>query len=80
MADSRLKWQCRRGMRELDVLLAAYLERRYDAAPEEEKAAFRRLLTLADTELAGYLLAGMESPEPVSARVVRQIRMGPSGQ
>ena len=43
-------------MRELDVLLTGYLERCYDTADDGEKAAFRKLLTLSDPELVGYLL------------------------
>lgn len=43
-------------MRELDQLLVAYLDDRYDAATPEEKRAFRALLELPDPDLAGYLL------------------------
>ena len=53
---SELKWQCRRGMRELDELLLNYLKQRYEFAPDDEKAAFRALLKLPDAELLGYLL------------------------
>ena len=69
---SRLKWQCRRGMRELDVLLSDYLERRYGPAPDDEKAAFRRLLELSDPELVGYLLK-QQNPAPELASVVQHI-------
>jgi succinate dehydrogenase flavin-adding protein (antitoxin of CptAB toxin-antitoxin module) len=43
-------------MRELDELLIEYLERRYEQAPTNEKAAFRALLELSDPELMSYLL------------------------
>ena len=43
-------------MRELDVLLTDYLERCYEVADDAEKTAFRKLLTLPDPELVGYLL------------------------
>lgn len=62
MQRSRLKWQCRRGMRELDELLLDYLDHRFDLASEEEKAAFRALLELSDPELMAYLL-GNEEPQ-----------------
>ncbi len=62
MRESRLRWQCRRGMRELDVLLRDYLDRRYEAAGDTEKRAFEQVLTLPDPELAGYLL-GRQRPE-----------------
>ena len=49
-------------MRELDVLLVAYLEQRYEQAPVVEKAAFRALLELSDPELMGYLLQNEQPP------------------
>ena len=69
---SRLRWQCRRGMRELDVLLTRYLDERYDAAGAAEKAAFRQLLTLSDPDLVGYLLQ-KQSPGPEIAVVINHI-------
>lgn len=77
MKESRLRWQCRRGMRELDVLLSAYLERDYAHAPGEQKAAFERLLALSDPELAGYLLGGRQPSDPELRRVVTDIRGAP---
>ena len=70
----RLRWQCRRGMRELDVLLSGWLDRGYDAASEEQKAAFQRLLEFTDPELAAYLLRGVPSGDPRIDVVVGQIR------
>lgn len=69
---SELKWQCRRGMRELDELLLNYLEQRYEFAPDNEKAAFRALLALPDPELVGYLLQ-KEIPTPQLRIVVDYI-------
>jgi len=61
-------------MRELGVLLAAYLESHYPDASEPDKAAFRKLLELADPDLINYLL-GSESPaDPEIASVVSRIR------
>jgi antitoxin CptB len=36
----RLLWRCRRGMKELDVLLERFARERYEAAPPEQKRAF----------------------------------------
>lgn len=70
---ARLRWQCRRGMKELDVLLERYLNVRYDDASEDEKLAFRKVLELADPELNSYLLQREKpSSEPV-ASVIQQI-------
>ncbi len=53
---ARLKWQCRRGMLELDLLLEQYLDTRYHLASESEKATFLELLTLEDDVLLAVLL------------------------
>jgi antitoxin CptB len=50
MVDGRLRWQCKRGMRELDELLARYLDSTYKQAPESEKLAFRSLLEVPDPD------------------------------
>lgn len=73
-AKARLRWQCRRGMRELDVLLGQWLDERYDRAGDEQKTAFGQLLELTDPELAAYLLQGAASGDPLLDRVIRQIR------
>jgi antitoxin CptB len=70
---ARLRWQCRRGMRELDVLTTRWLERDWPAASSDERAAFRRLLDLQDPELARYLLRGEPHPEPVTAAVIARM-------
>lgn len=70
----RLRWACRRGMRELDVLMSRWLERDFPQASSPERDAFRQLLGLQDPELAGYLLAGEPHPDPVVAAVVARIR------
>ena len=59
-------------MRELDDLLLAYLEHRYESAPEQDKQAFRSLLALSDPELMGYLLY-KEQPTVELTRVVEHI-------
>ena len=71
---SRLRWCCRRGMRELDELLARYLEGEYRQASASDRAAFARILELQDPEIFGYLLGG-EIPEEAPLRhVVARIR------
>ena len=54
---ARLRWQCRRGMRELDVLLTNYLEDQYPESAEPDKEAFRRVLALPDPDLMSYCWA-----------------------
>jgi antitoxin CptB len=53
---ARLRWQCRRGTKELDLLLQRYLETGYLLADDEEKALFVELLELEDDELLEVLM------------------------
>jgi len=73
MNEKRLRWQCRRGMRELDELLLRYLTERYPLADEQEKAAFETVLQLADPELNGYLLQRQTPASEPVARVIERI-------
>jgi antitoxin CptB len=75
--ESRLRWQCRRGMRELDELLVRYLETRYAYADDEEKAAFQAVLALPDPELNGYLLQRQMPASDAIANVIKLILSHP---
>ncbi len=69
----RLRWRCRRGMKELDLLLAGWLDRHQDSAGEPELAAFARLLEQQDPLLMAWF-AGRGSPEdPGEAAIIRDI-------
>ncbi len=69
---SRLRWQCRRGMRELDELLSRFLEREYAGLGTGEKDAFQAFLQLPDPELVSYLLQ-QRMPPPELAIVIEGI-------
>jgi antitoxin CptB len=57
---ARLRWQCRRGTKELDLLLQRYLETGYLLADDGEKALFVELLELEDDELLAVLMGELE--------------------
>lgn len=60
---AKLKWQCRRGTKELDFLLNRYLDMEYTKADRSERALFEALLGLEDDVLAGVLLGEKEAGE-----------------
>ena len=62
VARKRLEWRCRRGMKELDLLLLRYLRGRYPNAATDERSAFADFLELPDPDIARYLIAG-HAPE-----------------
>ncbi|HID82774.1 MAG TPA: succinate dehydrogenase assembly factor 2 [Chromatiales bacterium] len=73
MMASELRWRCRRGMRELDILLEDYLNQHYECASVEEQRAFKKLLALTDPQLYGYLLGKQVPAEKPLQRVVNRI-------
>jgi antitoxin CptB len=68
---SKLKWRCRRGMRELDVLLERYLDRRFSNASPEEQALFEVFVDLPDDPLIEWLLKDISPPEQWQDLVVK---------
>jgi antitoxin CptB len=69
VAESKLRWRCRRGMRELDQLLGWYLDQRYHDAPETDQAAFSELLEQPDPELWLWLI-GEAVPDNAEWRAI----------
>jgi antitoxin CptB len=70
---NRLRWRCRRGMRELDVLLERYLAERWPTASAERRAAFRALLELPDAELAALCLGQAVTPVTALTSLLAEI-------
>lgn len=71
---AKLRWRCRRGMRELDVLLLRYLEEHYAQASIDERQAFGAFLELQDPEIFRYLLGPDPELEEPLRNVVESIR------
>lgn len=67
MPMGKLRWRCRRGMRELDVLLMKFLELRYEALSHAEKETFEAVLELQDPDLYA-MLTGKLVPESEEVR------------
>lgn len=72
---SHLKWRCRRGTKELDLILNKYLDEYYSApessVDEASKGAFKELLNLEDPILYAMLLGDIE-PENAAQKTLLQ--------
>ena len=77
--EGRLRWRCRRGMKELDILLSRYMDARFYAAPPTEQEAFRGLLECPDPEIYAYCF-GQERPPELLAVLIERITANPSSQ
>ncbi|HVI26677.1 MAG TPA: succinate dehydrogenase assembly factor 2 [Xanthomonadaceae bacterium] len=70
----RLRWRCRRGMRELDRLLERYLDLAWPTASEAERGVFLRLLDCEDDRLWRWFLGHETPPDADLAALVQRIR------
>ncbi len=59
---AKLRWRCRRGMRELDEAMLAYLDNHYNHASDSERQQYEELLDWQDPELF-RLLFGMDKDD-----------------
>ncbi|MGD2118831.1 MAG: succinate dehydrogenase assembly factor 2 [Chromatiales bacterium] len=57
----QLRWQCRRGMLELDLIFEEFLDQHYEQLSEPLQRDFVELLNYADQDLQQWLL-GKSSP------------------
>lgn len=53
---ARLKWACRRGMLELDVLFIPFVDEAYDDLAAKDQRIFERLLTEQDPDLFAWFM------------------------
>ena len=70
----RLRWLCRRGMKELDVLLGTYCEQHYEHACEDSQRYFRELLEWPDPDLYALLTGKTSAPHPGLALLAENLR------
>lgn len=73
--QAKLKWHCRRGMRELDLLLEEFLEYRFQALSSTDQEAFVRLLDCPNQDLMNWLIEGDNPQDEQLAGIVRKIRV-----
>ncbi|MBX2837750.1 MAG: succinate dehydrogenase assembly factor 2 [Gammaproteobacteria bacterium] len=62
MDKNQLRWRCRRGMRELDEAMLAYIDHHFDSATKPERELFVELLSLQDPTLF-RLITGKDTDE-----------------
>lgn len=70
--DKQLRWRCRRGVRELDVLFGNYLEKRYPELDVSQQQCFQKLLEVQDPVIMDWLF-GNSAPTADHAELVPTI-------
>ena len=71
---NRLRWQCRRGLLELDLVLERFLEKYGDRLQGGRLSSFQTLLTYTDDKLWDLIRARTECPDARFAEVVQWMR------
>ena len=70
----RIRWRCRRGMLENDLILARFLDARGDSLNDEDVASLDRLLDLSDPALWELLGGKADVPDRALAALVARLR------
>ena len=71
---NRLRWQCRRGMLELDLLLLDFLEQHYLRLNETLQKDFVVLLNYPDQSLQRWLIGDEDEVDVAMQGIVKCIR------
>ena len=69
-----MRWQCRRGMLELDMFLESFLEKSFLQLTATEKTAFYTLLNYPDQFLLEYLMGRSVPLDKDVAHVAKKIQ------
>ena len=70
----RIRWRCRRGLLELDLVLQRFVERHYPELTAEQKRAFEDLLEEPDNDLLDLAMGRAETEGAVVKEVLQMLR------
>jgi succinate dehydrogenase flavin-adding protein (antitoxin of CptAB toxin-antitoxin module) len=71
---NRLRWRCRRGLLENELVLERFLAQHADKLEGERLSAFQALLEYGDDELWGLVSGQSECRDPALSEVVGLLR------
>ncbi len=71
----RLRWRCRRGMRELDLLLDRWLSRHAAAGSDAELRVFAEFLDSTDMDLYDWITGRAVPSEKDFATIVNELTL-----
>jgi antitoxin CptB len=67
----RIRWQCRRGLLEMDLILQRFLAEDFESLNPEELNLFKELLGEVDTVLLAWVMGQEEAPKRYDALIRR---------
>ena len=72
--DGRLRWRCRRGAREMDLILDRFLTAAGAALDEDTRQGLERLLDRPDQDLLDWITGRAAPPDAELTALVDRIR------
>ncbi|HRN81183.1 MAG TPA: succinate dehydrogenase assembly factor 2 [Nitrosomonas europaea] len=61
--QARMRWRCRRGMLELDIVLQRFIDNHYEQLDEHQLELFEMLLSLSDHDLWNIIIDNTKEPD-----------------
>ena len=74
MEDKEVAWKCRRGTKELDLMMNGFYESHYKTASKSQKEAFIKLLSLEDPFISDLLMNKTVSKDIAFNEIADMIR------
>ena len=71
---SKLKWRCRRGTKELDIMLTRFIDKCIDELTDQQIRDFKRLLAEQDPELNHWLVEQGSPKDKGLSDIVQRIQ------
>ena len=72
----RIRWRCRRGLLELDLMLNAFLERHFERLDDADLDVFAHLLTRTDPDLFDLIMSRQDAANAHERRLLALLREG----
>ncbi|WP_300089093.1 succinate dehydrogenase assembly factor 2 [uncultured Nitrosomonas sp.] len=72
--QARVRWRCRRGMLELDIVLQRFVDHHYGQLDEHQLELFEVLLSLPDHDLWNMIIRTTEVPDNQFRPVLRLLQ------
>jgi succinate dehydrogenase flavin-adding protein (antitoxin of CptAB toxin-antitoxin module) len=70
----RVRWHCRRGLLELDLVLAAFVDRHLERLDPRQRRIFNELLDRPDNDLLDLVMGRTEPDDPGLRQVLELLR------
>jgi antitoxin CptB len=74
MSDlDRIRWHCRRGLLELDLVLTKFLDNRFDSLTEPQKQVFLQIINYSDNDLWNLVSGKSEACDPKVREIIKML-------